>query len=171
MLYLATMLSVRLRYAYAGMSAAFAVMAAHAADFGGMVTHVTDGDTVWIRPDAPGAKAIKLRLEGIDAPERCQAWGGAASAALASRVLGQHVQVRTRATDTYDRQLGNITLAGEDISAWMVANGHAWSYRYRHNRGPYVVQENQARAGHRGLFADPLAIEPRRFRQRHGACS
>lgn len=167
----ASTLGVSLRSVCAGVSMALTAMLSQAADFGGVVTHVTDGDTLWIQPDAAGAQAFKLRLQGIDAPERCQAWGSEARAALASRVLRQHVQVRTRATDTYDRQLGNITLAGEDISAWMVASGHAWSYHYRHNPGPYATQENQARAGRRGLFADPSAVEPRRFRQRHGPCS
>ncbi|MBS0437681.1 MAG: thermonuclease family protein, partial [Proteobacteria bacterium] len=49
----------------------------------GIVTHVSDGDTVWVkRDDAPRRKPVKLRLAGIDAPERCQPWGAEASAAL-----------------------------------------------------------------------------------------
>ena len=52
----------------------------------GIVTHVTDGDTIWVRPDEPNRKPVKLRLVGIDAPERCQAWGAQATAALTSQV-------------------------------------------------------------------------------------
>ena len=58
----------------------------------GVVTRVTDGDTVWVRPDEPKRKPVKLRLVGIDAPERCQAWGAQATAALAAQVLHRHVR-------------------------------------------------------------------------------
>ena len=73
---------------------ALAACAANAQAFSGVVTHVTDGDTVWVQPDAVGSrhrKPIKLRLQGIDAPERCQPWGAQATAALASRVSQQRV--------------------------------------------------------------------------------
>jgi len=54
-------------------------------------------------------------------------------------------------------------------SRWMVVNGHAWSYHYRRNLGPYATEETQARASGRGLWSR-AAIEPREFRKRHGAC-
>ena len=134
----------------------------------GVVTHVSDGDTLWVRPE--GGRPVKVRLQGIDAPERCQPWGTQAQAALASRVLHRQVQVRTRAHDDYHRAIGTLELNGEDIAAWMVREGHAWSYRYRRSLGPYAEQEQQARAARRGLFARP-AVEPRAFRKSHGPCS
>jgi micrococcal nuclease len=133
------------------------------------VTRVSDGDTVWVKRE--GGKPFKLRLQGIDAPERCQAWGLQSQAALASRVLRQQVQLEARAKDDYQRTLGNLySLEGEDLSAWMVSQGHAWSYRYRRSAGPYADEEKRARAQQRGLFADAEAIEPRTFRQSHGPC-
>jgi micrococcal nuclease len=142
------------------------------------VTRVVDGDTVWLQASAePGttanrkkAKPFKLRLQGIDAPESCQAWGAQATAALTARVLHQRVQVQTRSKDAYDRTLGNIRLQGEDVSAWMVSQGHAWSYRYRRSNGPYAEQELVAKNAKRGLFADAAAQEPRWFRKAHGFC-
>ena len=148
----------------------WATQAAAANRFEGVVTRVVDGDTVWVQTaDGEGGR-IKLRLQGIDAPERCQPWGAQATAALQARVLHQRVQVQTRAKDDYQRTLGNMTLNGEDLSAWMVDQGHAWSYHYRHSRGPYAAQEQQAQAARRGLFADPAAVEPRWFRRSHGPC-
>lgn len=47
----------------------------------GVVTHVSDGDTVWVEP-TQGGEAQKIRLLGIDAPEICQAWGPQARDAL-----------------------------------------------------------------------------------------
>ena len=141
-----------------------------AAAWEGTVTHVTDGDTVWVRPDVGGGRPVKLRLDGIDAPERCQAWGPQASTALAARVLRQRVEVEGRAVDDHGRLLGRLVLGGEDLGAWMVQQGHAWSYRYRRSLGPYAEQERQARAQGLGLHADPAAEEPRWFRRDHGPC-
>ena len=146
----------------------------HAAELEATVTRVVDGDTVWLQatPTSNGKKPkpFKLRLQGIDAPELCQAWGTQASAALTARVLMQRVQVQTRSKDDYQRTLGNIRLQGEDVSAWMVKQGHAWSYRYRRSNGPYAQEEQFAKSARRGLFADPAAQEPRSFRKAHGSC-
>ena len=153
-----------------------------AATFEATVSRVVDGDTVWVRavadvaPDVAATaaghrpKPIKLRLQGIDAPERCQAWGAQATAALEARVLHQRVQVQMHAKDDHQRALGNLLLNGEDVSAWMVTQGHAWSYHFRRSSGPYAEPEQQARAARRGLFADPAATEPRWFRRDHGPC-
>lgn len=133
------------------------------------VTYVTDGDTLWAQP-ARGGKPVKLRLAGIDAPEICQAGGRAARAALASRVARRTVVVATRRHDDYGRAVATVHLGGEDMAGWMVGRGHAWSYRYGREGGPYLKLQAQARLAQRGLFADPQALPPRLFRKQHGSC-
>jgi micrococcal nuclease len=150
--------------------AALLPMHAAAETFRGVVTHVSDGDTVWVRRDGGERRPVKVRLGGLDAPERCQAWGDEASAALASRVLSQAVTVQAGATDVYDRRLVTLFVDGEDVGAWLVAHGHAWSTGFRRHPGRYAAQQQAARAARLGLFADAQAIEPRFFRKRHGAC-
>ena len=137
-----------------------------------IVTRVSDGDTLWVQPIGDGGKQrpIKLRLQGIDAPERCQAWGQQAQQALSNKVLNKEVRLQTRGQDDHARVLGNVWLGDEDVSAWMVAHGHAWSYRYRRSPGPYMEQEDEARKNERGLFADRRAIVPREFRKSNGPC-
>jgi micrococcal nuclease len=147
-----------------------AVAAAGASGYGGVVTRVSDGDTVWVQPDDTQRKPFKLRLAGLDAPERCQPWGAEAGAALAQRVLHRHVEVTTRAQDGHGRSIGTLHLDGADVGAWLVAQGHAWSPRWQQRPGPYAVQEGEARAARRGLHADGAAIAPREFRRRHGPC-
>jgi len=159
-----------MRHLLLGMAAALACGSVSAEIFSGVVTHVSDGDTLWLQRDHDAGKPIKMRVQGIDAPERCQAWGAQSTAALEARVLHRRVVVDARATDDYQRSLVTLRLAGEDIGAWMVTQGHAWSYRYRRSAGPYATQEQQARAAQRGLFADAQAIEPRVFRKQHGPC-
>jgi micrococcal nuclease len=135
----------------------------------GTVTRVTDGDTLWVRAKRDRAPR-QIRVDGIDAPEICQLYGDRARKALAAQVLGQQVQVQVRRTDEYGRLLARVTLQGRDVGGWMVTQGHAWSYRYRRNAGPYVAQEAQARAKKRGLFGAAKPERPRDFRKRHGPC-
>ena len=60
--------------------------------FGAKITRVSDGDTLWIRPHG-GGRPVKLRVQGIDAPERCQPWGEASRERLRELVLGRSVRV------------------------------------------------------------------------------
>jgi len=141
----------------------------HAASFSGTVSHVTDGDTLWVRPAAGGAP-VELRLLDLDAPEGCQAFGREAGQALRARVLHQRVRVRTRGTDDYRRQLAKVEHRGEDVGGWMVRQGYAWSMTFRGKAGPYAPLEARARGERRGLWARPGALEPRSFRRRFGPC-
>ena len=146
--------------------------AAPAHALSGVVTHVSDGDTVWVKiDDAPDRKPVKVRIAGIDAPERCQAWGVESTEALKAQVLHRHVQVPTRAVDVHGRLVGGLLLDdGRDIGAWMVTQGHAWSPRFKRHRAPYEQQQREAQERKAGLFADPAAIEPWVFRKAHGPC-
>ncbi len=157
----------------------------------GVVVRVIDGDTLWVRLEGsaradgvalPGGPApdpgrnprrgavLKLRLDGIDAPERCQAHGPQAAAVLQRLAMGRRVAVLRRATDDHGRALGSLWIDGQDVGAALVADGQAWSARYRRDPGPYAAQEAAARAAGRGLFAAPSPERPRDFRRRHGAC-
>jgi hypothetical protein len=57
-----------------------------------------------------------------------------------------------------------------DVGDRMVRDGHAWSMRFKYDRGPYVAEERMAIALKRGLHGEGGAVMPRDFRQRHGAC-
>ena len=91
---------------------------------GRLRAYVSDGDSIWVKP-ADGTAAERLRLDGIDAPERCQIGGEASRAALRARILGRGVDVQVRAHDAYGRALASVRLAatGEDVAAWMVRQG------------------------------------------------
>jgi micrococcal nuclease len=51
-----------------------------------------------------------------------------------------------------------------------VSHGHAWSYRFRAERGPYAREESRARRARLGLWSDGNRETPRDFRKRHGSC-
>jgi endonuclease YncB( thermonuclease family) len=154
----------------AAIGLALAAGAARAEDFDAIVTRVSDGDSVRVRPLDGGPPRV-LRLVGMDAPERCQAYGAQARAALARQVLWRPVRVEAGARDRYQRELARLgTPDIPDLNAWMVAQGHAWSYRLREDPGPYARQEALARQEGRGLWAQPSPQEPRAFRRLHGPC-
>lgn len=137
--------------------------------FTGQVTYVTDGDTLWVQPDA-GGSARQLRMNGMDAPEICQPGGKAAREFLMQLVLQRHVTVSVAYHDQWGRGLATVGLAGKDLGAQMVRAGQAWSYGWRGRPGVYASEEALARQSHLGLFATAKPESPRDFRKRHGSC-
>jgi micrococcal nuclease len=165
-----------MKQGWLGIGLALMVLGTHAQDgaaqnevYSARVSRVFDGDTVWVKPLA-GGPYRKLRLEGIDAPEICQSGGEASRDVLARRVLNQVVEVRVRAQDDYGRGIARIVHQGDDVAAWLVSSGHAWSYRWRRSLGPFAEEETVARARRRGVFKEAEPELPRDFRQRHGPC-
>lgn len=112
-----------------------------------------DGDTL----DVGG---VRVRLEGIDAPEMAQTcnrkwWGTWACGQYAAEILqrliaDRDVECRSRGRDTYGRMLGECSTAGLAINAYMVRNGLAWAFvRYS---GAYVEAEAEARTLRLGIW-------------------
>ena len=142
---------------------------AWAQNFAARVVTVSDGDTVWVIP-VQSQRRQKLRMQGMDAPERCQPGGEASTRALRELLLNQTVEVEVSGKDDYQRGLARIRFQGKDVGAFMVSQGHAWSYRFKSDPGPYVREEDAARQAHRGVFAQARPERPRDFRRRHGPC-
>lgn len=147
-----------------------AVAAAHGAkhQLDGKVTWVSDGDSLWVTP--AGGAAVELRLNGVDAPEICQPWGEQAKQALAELVMGKAVRVETVGRDSHGRTLGTVFVDQLNVNKKLVQEGHAWSTRYKHDRGPYVADERMAKALNRGLNQGGGAVMPKDFRRDHGPC-
>ncbi|NDY89830.1 thermonuclease family protein [Ideonella livida] len=156
----------------AGLLTAPAVASARPAEvWTGTVTHVTDGDTLWVRPARDGAP-VKIRLHGVDAPERCQAGGPEATRWLQTHAQGRKVQVRSRARDDWGRVVAVVRLAPgrEDLGAALVGAGWAWDAGWGRRPGPYQQAEAEARRARRGLHAGASPQRPRDFRRQHGSC-
>ncbi len=143
----------------------------------GKVVKMTDGDTVYVL-DA-NYQEHKIRLAGIDAPERKQAYGLASRKHLASIVAGQQVTVEYQKRDRYGRILGKVLLVvvfhtsedGVDVGLEQVKAGFAWHYKkYQHEQSPedrrlYADAENQARNERLGLWRENNPIPPWEYRR------
>jgi endonuclease YncB( thermonuclease family) len=156
------------RWVWGMLFAATQALSAPAARIEGVVTRVFDGDTLLV-VDAAG-DPVTVRLSGVDAPEMCQPHGPAARQALEEMVLNRQVVALPKGQDDHGRTLAKLKRGSLDVGDRLVRDGHAWSYRYRDDKGPYVAQERMAHALYRGLHADRQAISPREFRRRHGRC-
>lgn len=130
------------------------------------VVNVADGDTITCLENRT---AHKIRLDGIDAPERKQAFGKKAQQVLSKRIIHQHVAIELHGMDRYQRKIGTIRLNGQDINAWLIQEGYAWAYikHLRHEKKAiYIALEEQARQQKRGLWIDGKnAIYPEFFRK------
>ncbi|WP_416546316.1 thermonuclease family protein [Limnohabitans sp. DCL3] len=136
----------------------------------GWVSWVMDGDTVLLVREGQHAP-IKLRIDGIDAPETCQPGGAESRDELMRMVLRKSVQVVDLGQDVYGRQIGRLTLNGVDLGAEMVRSGRAWAYRFRTGQGPYALLQRQAQKQKMGVFAvSEAAMSPPIFRKFHGIC-
>lgn len=135
---------------------------AAAEEFSGRVVGVADGDTITV---LAGREQRKVRLAGVDAPERGQAFGQRARQALRQMVLGREVRVVSTGRDRYERTLGTVRLAdGSSVNEWMVESGWAWHYvKYSKDRR-LAEFESRARAERRGLWADADPVAPWVFR-------
>lgn len=120
----------------------------------GTVIRVIDGDTIDVELSSG---PIRVRLNGIDAPERGQPGGKRATAALSASALSKRVELEPFEQDRYERLVANVFIGDLDVNAQLVREGHAWAYRQ------YLTSENlelckleaQARAKGRGLWALP----------------
>lgn len=125
------------------------------------VIKISDGDTITVLNNK---EQTKVRLYGIDAPEKKQDYGQKSKQFLASLIAGQVVEVEPKGKDRYKRTLGIIYHKGQDINAQMVLNGYAWAY-VKYSR-IYVNQEKTARENKRGLWQSSDPTPPWVWRKR-----
>lgn len=130
----------------------------------GRVVGVADGDTVTILDNSN--TQWKIRLMGIDAPEKKMPFGQKSKEALSALVFNKQVQVEFNKRDKYGRTVGKIMVDGVDANLEQVRSGLAWHYKqYQREQSPadrivYAQAEEQARAAKRGLWADADPTPP-----------
>ena len=135
----------------------------------GRVVRISDGDTLVVL-DANNAQH-KIRLTGIDAPERGQAFGTKSKEHLSDSVAGKFVVVEYEKRDRYKRILGKVLLNDEDMNLEQVKAGYAWHYKkYQNEQTPsdrelYSEAEIEASEAGRGLWYDPVPVPPWEYRQ------
>lgn len=137
--------------------------------FYGEVVGLADGDTVTVL-DATHHQH-KVRLAGIDAPEKRQPFGNRSRESLAEMVFRKQVAVDWHKFDRYGRVIGVVRVAGRDVGLAQVRNGFAWHYKaYEReqsaaDRALYSEAEREAREHKRGLWREGSPEPPWEFRR------
>jgi len=135
----------------------------------GQVVHVADGDTITVL-DATNTQH-KIRLQGIDAPEKAQAFGQKSKQSLSQLVHSKQVTVEFQKKDKYDRSVGKVVLNGTDVCLEQIKLGMAWHYKHyeseqpKEDRETYAQAEIAARTNAIGLWKDKQTIPPWEFRR------
>jgi endonuclease YncB( thermonuclease family) len=113
----------------------------------GKVTRVVDGDTIVVLLTSG---TIRVRLHGIDAPERNQPGGPAATTWLAEELQNQQVQLEPVSQDRYDRMVAVVHREERNINRELIQAGHAWAYRQYMRRSDEQLCALEARARLKG---------------------
>ena len=147
-----------LGYESAPKSAAESAIPASAVEH--LVKRIVDGDTVYMRD------GTKVRLHGIDSPERDQPYGKQATRNL-NKLIGGKVFVVDKDTDRYGRLVGVMhTPEGVNVNLEIVCNGSAWWYsRYARNNRAMASCQDEAKEAGLGLWADDDPMPPWEWRR------
>jgi micrococcal nuclease len=135
---------------------------AYAQTLEGKVTHVKDGDSIYIQH---GNDETEIRFFGIDAPEWNQPYGKAATQYLIDEILGKIVRVEITHIGSWGRPIGKIYCGLNYINENMIFKGLAWVYRaYCDDCDHWIGYETWAKRDKLGLWADPNPIPPWEYR-------
>lgn len=138
--------------------------AGHADTLAGRVVGVADGDTLTVL-EATNTQH-KIRLSGIDSPEKGQPFGQRCKQSLSDLAYGHTVAVESDKRDRYGRVIGKVLVDGHDANLEQARRGCGWHYKRYMNDQPlndrlaYNAAEESARAGGVGLWADRDPVPP-----------
>ena len=137
---------------------------AYAADWQGKVVHIADGDTITV---LHGTEQVKIRLYGIDCPEKGQPFGNRAKQLTGDLAAGKIVTVKPKDKDRYARTVAEIILPdGNSLNRQLVRSGLAWHFvRYAPNDQELARLELDARSAMLGLWVDKEPIPPWEWRR------
>ncbi len=133
------------------------------------VIKVSDGDTISVKKlknNVLDGDLIKVRLYGVDAPEKDQDFGYESKKALMNYVMDKTIEIDVKSKDRYGRSVGVIYIGGRNINEELLRDGYVWYYEQydKNNEKSRLLQEN-AMKNKLGLFSKKGYIEPWKFRK------
>jgi endonuclease YncB( thermonuclease family) len=134
----------------------------------GRIVGVADGDTVTV-VDSSNMQH-KVRLSGIDAPEKAQAFGNRSKQSLSELAFNKSATVESKKKDRYGRNVGKVLIDGKDVNLIQIERGMAWFYRVYQaeqsveDQAAYAAAESKAQAAKLGLWRDAAPKAPWDFR-------
>ena len=143
---------------------------AHAKTIEGLVVGVADGDTITVLDQQKNT--YKIRLQGIDAPEKKQAFGEKSKQSLHDLVQRKQVRIEYDKEDKYGRIVGKVTVDDVDVCLQQLVLGMAWHYKKYQNeqsvsdRALYSDTELKSKSLKLGLWTEDTPMPPWEFRKK-----
>jgi endonuclease YncB( thermonuclease family) len=132
----------------------------------GKVVSIADGDTFTMLVEQ---KKIKVRLYGIDCPEKGQDYANVARDFTADLIAGKNVVLKVLNTDRYRRTIGMVFINGINVNEALLKNGLAWQFRKYDKYVEWTVLENNAKQKKLNIWSRPNPIPPWEWRRRKAA--
>lgn len=135
----------------------------------GRVIRVADGDSLTVR--GKSGEAYRIRLQGIDAPEKKQPHGQQCRKSLRQLASKQIANVDVYKQDRYRRLVGKVIINNTDMALKQITTGCGWHYKHyareqsRTDRDAYAQAEVEARNARRGLWQDKSPQAPWDYRR------
>jgi micrococcal nuclease len=156
------------RIALLGLWLAVIAPASQAESLSGRIVGVIDGDTVDLLTESK--QLVRVRLAGIDAPERRQPFGSVAKKVLSELVFSKTALLEGEKKDRYGRLVAKVIVGGQDANLRLVRLGYAWHFeKYQseqtaEDRRLYDAAQGAAMKERLGLWRDPEPVAPWDFR-------
>ena len=136
---------------------------------------VSDGDTLNVQKVENGkftGEVIKIRMFGIDAPEKTQDYGSESKQALEKMVNGKTLEIEEKNRDRYGRTVAVVYVNGKNVNEEMVKNGNAWWYQeYDKKDTKMQAYQENAKKNKLGLFGKKEYVEPWNYRKEKKAAA
>ncbi len=130
---------------------------------------ISDGDTMNVQKVENGkfvGEVIKIRMFGIDAPEKTQDYGSESKQALEKLVSGKTLEIEEKNRDRYGRTVAIVYASGKNVNEEMVKDGNAWWYQeYDKNDTRMQTYQENAKKNKLGLFGKKGYVEPWNYRK------
>lgn len=131
--------------------------------FQGRCVSVSDGDTIGV---LCSGKEIRVRLYGVDCPERGQDFARKARQFTSDMVMRKGVQVSVVDKDNYGRSVAWVSVDGKSLNRELLVAGLAWWYKwYAQSETELGNLEQNARQNGIGIWSKPNPIPPWEFRR------
>ena len=136
---------------------------------------VSDGDTLNVQKVEDGkfvGEVMKIRMFGIDAPEKTQDYGIESKQALEKLVNGKTLEIEEKNRDRYGRTVAVVYVNGKNVNEEMVKNGNAWWYQeYDKKDTKMQAYQENAKKNKLGLFGKRGYVEPWNYRKEKKAAA
>lgn len=128
----------------------------------GKVVRISDGDTFVLL--TANNKQVKIRLYGVDAPEKSQDFGTVSREYLGKLLQDMEIVVLSKGKDKFGRVIGLVSAGSVNVNEAMLKAGLVWHFKKYDANPAWASFEQKARAQRIGLWIQPNAIPPWEFR-------